>query len=52
MPAGAGFDKIPEFGEDAGAEKEQEGQEVPEDGKKVEAVAGTGVGDGFLVFIG
>jgi hypothetical protein len=52
MAAGAGFCKVAEFGDEAGAEKKQDDREVPQDGEKIEAVSGARVGDGFLVFFG
>jgi hypothetical protein len=48
----AGFREAAELGDEAGAKKKQEDREAPEDGEKIEAVAGAGVGDGFLVFLG
>jgi hypothetical protein len=44
--------KILEFGEETRAEKAEEDRKIPEDGKKIEAVAGAGVGDSLLVFLG
>jgi hypothetical protein len=52
MAACAGFREAAELGDEAGAKKEQEDREAPEDGEKIEAVAGARVGDGFLVFLG
>jgi hypothetical protein len=49
--AGAGFSEVAELGDEAGAEEKQDDGEVPEHGEKIEAVAGAGVGDGFLVFL-
>src|SRR5258705_11870536 len=48
----AGFREAAELGDEAGAKKKQEDGEAPEDREKIEAVAGAGVGDGFLVFLG
>jgi hypothetical protein len=50
--ASAGFREIAEFGDKTEAKKKQDDREVPEDGEKIEAVAGVGVGYGFLVFLG
>ena len=52
MVAGTGFRKAAEFGDETGAQKKQDDGEVPEDGKKIQAVAGAGVGYGLLVFLG
>ena len=52
MVAGAGFRKAAELGDETGAKKKQDDGEVPEDRKKIEAVAGARVGNGFLIFFG
>ena len=52
MAAGAGFGEAAQFREEAEAKKNEDDREVPEDGKKIEAVAGARVGDGLLVFFG
>lgn len=51
MAARAGFGEMAEFGKETGVEKEEEDREIPEDGKKIEAVAGAGIRDGLLVFL-
>lgn len=51
MATRARFGEIAEFGKETGVEKEEEDREIPEDGKKIEAVAGAGIRDGLLVFL-
>jgi len=52
MAGGVGLREVAEFGDEARAKKKEDDREVPEDGEKIETVAGARVGYGFLVFLG